>query len=282
MKKNTLLSAFSKLDGILLVVVLIGSFLNPILGTVLGWGLVVFLIIEHRDGVAAFLGNYYYHNKKYSKAINWYKTASKIKGTNIKNVKNYVFLEINFGSIDEAEANLKVLIEKNQYKDNNLIEIKLTEAMIYWKKDDLNRAIEVLRPLMNDLNSSAIHGTLGYLLNYSDDLDEALSFNLNANTLYPEDIFIKSNLAQSYYFKKDFNEASKLLDMLLESHPRFPEPYYFKAMILKSEGLTKEAFEMFDKAYKMPAATMSYVTKERIKEDSKDVNPKYNNEEEQE
>ncbi|MEQ8196464.1 MAG: hypothetical protein ABRQ27_00385 [Clostridiaceae bacterium] len=272
MKAKNVLNSFKKMDFILLFSVLALSFEKPSYGGILSWVLIFFLAVGHKDAVAAFIGNFLYRRKNFDKAIKWYKYAAKVRNTNITNIKNYIFLELKFGSIEKAQKTLKEIEENSIFTKEDLIEIKLSEATIYWKNNDINGAVRLLKPLMSNSNSSALYANLGYYMNYSNELDEALTFNSNAFKIYTNDMFIKFNLAQSYYLKGDYHSSLVLLDELIGLGARFPEPYFVKAMILKSQGFKDEAMSLFYKAYKIPSALMSYITKERISEELEAVN----------
>lgn len=275
MNKNPSLMKFLKVEYLLLIVVLAIASFDIVAGSIVGWAYIVFVLFKNKDATAGFMGNLAFHNKKYPKALKWYTTAAKANNAKIKYINNYVFLELNHGSPEKATEVLASIEKNRDFQGEDLVSIKITESFIEWKKGNLENAISILEPLCKISQSASLYGTLGYLLNYSNNPAKALRFNLDALELEPENILIKCNLAQSYYFNNQLDKAKDLLNKIIELKPNFSEPYFYLGMILKKENNKEEAFEMFDMAYKLPGSSITYVTKERIKEESKEVNPKY-------
>ena len=129
-------------DLILIIIILgIMFFVNPALGSILFWIYIIYKGITNRDMLSAFMANRAYRNYQYSKAIDWYKKAALSKVSKSKIIANYVFLELKHGDVSEADRIFVKIISERQFKEKDLLDIKMAEALIYWKKNDIDSAI---------------------------------------------------------------------------------------------------------------------------------------------
>ena len=101
---------------------------------------------------------------------------------------NYGFILLKTGKLDEAQRILQECVSQGRSEDEkNLAKSNL--ALVLWKKGQLDQAISMLQEVIVKYKTTAIYGSLGYMLIEKGDLDEALKFNLEA-LIQPENAII--------------------------------------------------------------------------------------------
>ena len=238
-------------------------FINPLIGNLILISFVIFKLIQHKDFLIALKGSKFYKKGDYKKAIEYYKKASTCKNAKSNVIRSYIFLEIKHGSVEDAEKTLEFVRSNNKLSEKDIFDLKITDALIKWKKRDLTQSINILEELLENGESSTLYETLGYLLLANKDYDNALNLNLKA-LKYNETLVVKANLAETYYKLSEIDKSKDLFASIIQSNAKFSEPYYYYGLILKEEGQTIEAKKFLEKALSFPESFLSVLTKEKI------------------
>ena len=252
------------IDSLIIVASLLSMvFINLLIGNLILIGFVIFKLIQHKDFLIALKGSKFYKKGDYEKAIAYYKKASTCKNAKSNVIRSYIFLEIKHGSVEEAEKTLDFVHSNNKLTEKDIFDLKITDALIKWKKRDLSQSINILEELLKDSESSTLYETLGYLLLANKEYDKALDLNLKASK-YNETLVVKANLAETYYKLSEINKSKDLFASIIQSNAKFSEPYYYYGLILKEEGQTIESKKFLEKALSFPESFLSVLTKEKI------------------
>lgn len=208
-----------------------------------------------------------YYTKKYSKSITWYRRAAKTNISQPKYITNYAYLELKFGNIDVASESINYILSKRIFKDEDLFTIQIAQALVEWKKGNIDSCIDILENIYkNNYKTIKIYEIYGYLLIIKGDLNKALALNNEAYEYYKESAVITANLAETYYKLGNFQKAEKLFKPLTENTPAtFIEPYYYYALILNENGKKERAISLLNKALSMEESFLSNLTKNNIK-----------------
>ncbi len=202
-----------------------------------------------------------------------------------KILAGYYFLKKN--RLDEAEAVFEnyIMTDKKVNKPpkvrrdgtiiRNRLEIqaKTNCGLLFWKKGDLDQAIEILESLHKKARSTDLLCNLGYLYILKGDLDKALEFNLKAYDFNSLHNGICDNLGYTYYMRGDFESALDIYEEILD-HPRkpmFPECYYNYGVVLAHFGEKEEAAKQFKHALQLEFDGFSNVTRSQVEEALKNL-----------
>lgn len=253
-----------KTDLILILIGILAMFYDFAIGTIVFWILFTVILVRHRDAIYGFLGNIQYHNKHYSKAINWYKTCSKFSNCSLKRINTYVFLEIKFGSVEKAEETLNKIIENRNFSEEEMKEINVTKALLEWGKGDNNAALEILYKELEKEERPVLFETISYLLLLEERYDDAFEFTQKAHEKIPEDYIITSNLAISYYHKGNVDKCFNILKPLCDHGFQLLEPYYYAGLIAKEKGDIESSYTYLKKGGVLPETILKLVPKETL------------------
>ncbi len=221
------------------------------------------IIFINRTGLYQMIGNLEYRKGNLQKTAEWFgKSAnSKKAGTNI--IVNYGFVLLKSGRLDEAEKVLQSAVEKSNDRDGkNLAKSNL--ALVIWKKGGLDDAISMLEGVVSEYKTTAVYGSLGYMVIEKGDLDKALKINLEAYEYNDDNAIIQDNLAHLHHLRGEMDRAGEIFKKLMGKAPHFPEAYYDYAQYLEDEGKARKAAGMYRKALSCPFSFTSTITKEQV------------------
>lgn len=248
------------LDYILAGICIVVFVFNQMIGGYLMWGYWTYLIIAHRDFLCGFMGQLGVSNNHPNKAISWYKTAAKTTNSKVKYIRNYVYCEIKYGSVEDADKNLNKIIKmrenNNQFKGQDIVDLQMIRALLEWKKGDIDKAIEILEvPFVED-KSREIYTTIAYMKTIKDDVDEALRFSKEAYEKFEDDILVKSIYAINLYKNGEKEVAEDILKELCEGMYNIPDTFYFYALLLMEKDNKEEAIIMINRGIKLLKSTI--------------------------
>lgn len=176
-------------------------------------------------------------------------------------------MELKFGNIDAAGEDINYILSKRIFKGKDLFTIQITQALIEWKKDNIDNCIYILENIYkNNYKAIRFYEIYGYLLLVKGDLDRALALNNEAFEHSKESAVITANLAETYYKLGSFEKAGELFKPLTEEQINFPEPYYYYALILNENGEKEKAISLLNKALSIQGSFLSNLTTNNIKE----------------
>jgi tetratricopeptide (TPR) repeat protein len=208
--------------------------------------------------------------KLYAKAYNFKHCKPSIKIM-------YTYVLIRNGEIDKAE---KILDEVSKIKltPKDEINIALNLSLIMWKKDDLQKAIELLEQLIGKgYKNSTIYQNLGYYLILNGEYTKALDVNKEACEYNDSDSALLDNLGINYYFLEDYEKAAEIYSKILPKNPSFASAYYYYAKTLKAQGNLEEALVMLNKGLSCNFSYISAINKDCIENEIKSINAALHN-----
>ena len=221
------------------------------------------IIILQRATFLMTYGSVCYNKKDLEGALKWYEKAYNTGKTYPKAKISYAYILLKCGRTDDAGAVMdKLLDEKLSTEDHNLAQT--IQALIVWKKGDLDRSVGILEKVIAEYKTTTIYGSLGYLLILKGDLDKALAFNLEAYDYNSANVVIADNLGQTYYLRNEQDKAIEIYNRLMLSNPPIPEAFYNYGLVLLKKGCIQEALNNFNKAGRFRLTSLSTVTEEEI------------------
>lgn len=169
------------------------------------------------------------------------------------------------GELDEANQIVKELLGKN-LSSCDKINLEIDYSLIAWKRNKIDKSIEILVNLYNDYKTTVIYQNLGYFLILKGDYDKSLKFNLEAYEYNKSDSGILDNLALNYYNMGNYNRAIELYEKLMEKEPSFSTAYYYYALTLIEKNKIDEAIQNLKKALNCKFTYLSVIKKDDIQE----------------
>jgi tetratricopeptide (TPR) repeat protein len=245
-------------------------FYNRILCLAALFAYIILLMYSLRSSIFSFMGTLKYSRGDIDEAVRWFKKAHETHNTKPRAEISYAYLQLKQGNLEEAESILNSLLSTNLQKDDEM-NAKSNLALVLWKKSRLDDAISLMEEVIDNYKTSAVYGSLGYLLIEKGNLDKALAFNLEAYDYNGRNAVIADNLGQTYYSLGEYDKAEELYKNLMSANPSFPEAYYNYALVLEKLGRLQEALETIRKASDYKLSFLSTVTKEEIEAKSEEI-----------
>lgn len=248
------------MDFILLGICLVIFAIHPYVGSLALWVYWFYLIVAYRDFLCGFMGQLGISNNHPNKAISWYKTAAKTTSAKVKYIRNYVYCEIKYGSVEDADRVLNKILEKRKthkpFKGQELIDLQMVRALLEWKKGDVDKAIEILEEVFKEDKSTTVYTTIAYMKTIKGDIDKSLEFSKEAYEKFEDDILVKSIYAINLYKNDQKEEAEVIFKELCNGVYNIPDNMYFYALILMEKGNKEEAIKMLNKGLRLLKETI--------------------------
>ncbi|WP_055667313.1 tetratricopeptide repeat protein [Desnuesiella massiliensis] len=251
---------------VLAVAVLIYSFNLGLLGNLFLLSYFAYKVYSMRYFVYSIKGNKLYSQRNTEEALKWFKKAAEVRTCRPRVISGYGYLLLREGRVEEASKVIGKVLKMNldpMEKSNT----KMTLALIHWKNNDLQGAIDILEEIYNTYKSVTLYESLGYLLILTGDYDKALKFNLEAQDYDSSNNIILDNLGETYYFLGEKDKAFNIYKDLVEKPITFAEPFYFYGLILSERDRKEEAKEMFEKALSCRESFLSNLNKDKISQE---------------
>ncbi|MDC7224829.1 MAG: tetratricopeptide repeat protein [Spirochaetales bacterium] len=135
------------------------------------------------------------------------------------------------GRLEKAEEVFSALRSVSS-KRFNPKEVSVHFSLIYWKRGELDRAVECLEDLLADgYRTSVLYANLGYFLIEKGDWDRAWEVNTAGLEYDSTSMVLRDNLALIHIKREEWDEAAAIYDTLLPELPGFPDPYYNRALV---------------------------------------------------
>jgi len=231
-------------------------------------GLAAFIliaVIANRALIYRIRGQAEYAKGNLENAAKQFGKAVQLQKSNVEMKVNYGFILLKTGKLDEAQRILQECVSQGRSEDEkNLAKSNL--ALVLWKKGQLDQAISMLQEVIVKYKTTAIYGSLGYMLIEKGDLDEALKFNLEALEYNAENAIILDNAAHLYHLRGEMDKAEELFLKLKEKDPRFPEAWYDYGRYLEDSGRREEAAEMYEKTLSCTFSFNSTISREQVQD----------------
>ena len=232
----------------------------------IGWIILIFAIwyiFNQRANICAFVARASIGNGDFELAMKIYDFAYKIGKMKFGNNLDYAYFALKTGDIDKADK-LFNLLRMSPLKPVEKMQLKATHALVFWKRGDVETAIEMLEEAVNKMPNTTFYGSLGYMYIYNNQFTEALELNKKAYEYNSNDLIILENLALTYFKLGEMDQAKIYYEKLMGMNPVLPDCLYEYGQFLLKCGDTEKAKESFKKALDGNFSFLTMVTREEI------------------
>lgn len=193
-----------------------------------------------RAGWFAQRGNTAYAQGRMEQALSFYKKAYYCRNCPQKHQLGYGYLLMRTGNPDQAEEIFQHILQKAKRRDVRQ-QSQCNLATVYWLQGKKAQAIALLEEVFAQYKNTMVYGNLGYFKILHGDLNDALTFNLEAYAYNSEDKAILDNLALNYYLLGQLEQAEEMFAKLIPKSPSNGEAHYYYALTLRQLGKLQEA-----------------------------------------
>ena len=264
-------TTLNKTNIILISIILLSLISSTFLGMKLAILLclllfLIYLIITKHYFIKVYKGMKAYKIENYSNALENYRDAALSKYCNGPIISNYLICELKYGKPSIAREHIdENLISKN-IKSNEKLNLEVTKAIVLWKTNSQEEAINLLKHLIENNKNTYIYETLTSLLLASGKFNEAKKYISEAMEFNSDNNIIKSNYAELCFKFEQFDEAEKTFDYLINENVKFIEPYYYSALLERKKGNCDKAFELLRIAESFNESLVSLITHKDIEQ----------------
>lgn len=264
-------TTLNKTNIILISIILLSLISSKFLGMKLAILLclllfLIYLIITKHYFIKVYKGMKAYKIENYSNALENYRDAALSKYCNGPIISNYLICELKYGKPSIAREYIdENLISKN-IKSNEKLNLEVTKAIVLWKTNSQEKAINLLKHLIENNKNTYIYETLTSLLLASGKFNEAKKYISEAMKFNSDNNIIKSNYAELCFKFEQFDEAEKTFDYLINENVKFIEPYYYSALLERKKGNCDKAFELLRIAESFNESLVSLITHKDIEQ----------------
>ncbi len=254
------------------LIIILGTFINgyKLVGLVLIGFYITFIIFDKRASIYGIIGTMQYSRGNVDEALNWYKKAYKSGKAKTRTKVLYGYLLLKSSSLDEAYEVLNGVTNSKLNNDDMML-AKSNMALVLWKKNKLDKAIEMLEEVIKEYTTSVVYGSLGYMYILKGDMEKALKFNLEAYEYNNNDKIILDNLGQSYYLIGEYDKALEIYEKLMLLKPTFPEAHYNYGLVLLEKNEIQKALDSIKNSLNYKLSFVSTITKEDIESKIKEI-----------
>lgn len=264
-------TTLNKTNIILISIILLSLISSTFLGMKLAILLclllfLIYLIITKHYFIKVYKGIKAYKIENYSNALENYRDAALSKYCIGPIISNYLICELKYGKPSIAREYIdENLISKN-IKSNEKLNLEVTKAIVLWKTNSQEEAINLLKHLIENNKNTYIYETLTSLLLASGKFNEAKKYISEAMEFNSDNNIIKSNYAELCFKFEQFDEAEKTFDYLINENVKFIEPYYYSALLERKKGNCDKAFELLRIAESFNESLVSLITHKDIEQ----------------
>lgn len=264
-------TTLNKTNIILISIILLSLISSTFLGMKLAILLclllfLIYLIITKHYFIKVYKGMKAYKIENYSNALENYRDAALSKYCIGPIISNYLICELKYGKPSIAREYIdENLISKN-IKSNEKLNLEVTKAIVLWKTNSQEEAINLLKHLIENNKNTYIYETLTSLLLASGKFNEAKKYISEAMEFNSDNNIIKSNYAELCFKFEQFDEAEKTFDYLINENVKFIEPYYYSALLERKKGNCDKAFELLRIAESFNESLVSLITNKDIEQ----------------
>ncbi|MFR7993299.1 MAG: tetratricopeptide repeat protein [Clostridium sp.] len=264
-------TTLNKTNIILISIILLSLISSTFLGMKLAILLclllfLIYLIITKHYFIKVYKGMKAYKIENYSNALENYRDAALSKYCSGPIINNYLICELKYGKPSIAREYIdENLISKN-IKSNEKLNLEVTKAIVLWKTNSQEEAINLLKHLIENNKNTYIYETLTSLLLASGKFNEAKKYISEALEFNSDNNIIKSNYAELCFKFEQFDEAEKTFDYLINENVKFIEPYYYSALLERKKGNCDKAFELLRIAESFNESLVSLITHKDIEQ----------------
>lgn len=208
-------------------------------------------------------------DEKYKIAMEKYQIC--IADPNCKPIflEGYSVLLMRFKRFEEAKDLLRRADKLPMSKPDKL-KLRINFAICQWKTGKLDQAIELMENVFNDLKTSVVYGSLGYMYiekaAQTGDFAKAIEFNNAAYDYDSDDAVILDNLGQLYLNMGDEEKALGYFERAHERKPQQVDTLYYLAKIYHHRGRDEEAKSLLDIALSGNYSALATTSREMAQE----------------
>lgn len=229
---------------------------------------IVFIIVK-RAGIVALFAKRKYAKGDYFGSLKIFNIAAKVGNLGTGDMILYGYNCLRCGETKAAGKVLSDAYMKTKPNTADRYRIMSIQALVNWKEDDIDAAIEKLEEVYDDnYRTTVIYQNLGIMYNLKGDGEKAVEFNEEAYDYDSDDNIITDNLAEAYAINGEYDKAKETYEELLERdpEPRFPEAYYGYGQLLIKMGEKERGIELIKKSLGKPFSFLSIRTKEDVEQ----------------
>ncbi|MBU3191037.1 tetratricopeptide repeat protein [Clostridium bowmanii] len=225
--------------------------------------MVFYIVAINYPTILYYIANNRYSQNKIEVANKYFERMNGCFYTPTKFRISYVYFLMLQGKLDNAERLIKSIL-KIEMNANDEIKLNLNYSILMFRRNDIDKAIDILMKIHSNNKNTIIYQNLGYFLILKGDYNKALEFNIEALDYNSSDAGIMDNLAQTYYYLEDYNKAIEIYDQVISKKPTFATPYYYYALTLIKQDNKLKAIEVLKKGLDCNFTSLSITTKEDI------------------
>lgn len=206
---------------------------------------------------------------KYQEALAAYQKC--VENPKCKHVylEAYSVLLMRYRRFEEAMALLR-RADKMPMPKQDKLKLRINYAVCQWKTGKLDKAIELLESVFNDLKNSVVYGSLGYMYiergKQTGDYSKAIEFNQAAYEYDEDDAVVLDNMGQLYLNLGAEDKALGYFENAHELRPTQVDTLYYLAKIYHGRGRDEEAKKLLDTALTGNYSALATTTREMAQE----------------
>lgn len=258
-----------------LVLLLVIKFLHLQAGTAVPILLVWILswLVWYRGNLFGLLGYRYHIAGNIPRAERFYRSAFKM-GCRMESIQlAYGMLHLRQGQLEEAERLFDDLVKKSR-KDNYIHAAQTDLVLVYWKKGNLDKAIETAEQLLPVYRNTGLYVDLGYFYLLEGKLDKAEAINREALEFSPSNAGVLDNAGLLHAARGELDQAEETFRKALDINPESADTHYNLANLLRIRDRLKEALDEYEKSRSCMITFLSSVTREQIEKAIREVREK--------
>ena len=244
----------------LLITIMLFSRVNKVIA--IAFILIYFIAINYPT-ILYYIASNKYSQKKVAEANKYFERVNRCFYSPIKLRISYIYFLLLQGEVDKAEKLTKLILNK-EMSEKDKIDLSLNYSLVMWKKNDIDKAIDILKKAYTNGKNTIIYQNLGYFMILKGDYNAALEFNLEAFDYNSSNSGIMDNLAQTYYYLEEYNKAIELFNEVISKNPTFATPYYYYALTLIKRDNKEKALEILKKGLDCKFTSLSITRKEDL------------------
>ncbi len=201
----------------------------------------------------------------YQRALTHWEKAYQKKKTPGRGMQ-YGYLLLRSGDFSRAEQIFSELLERDDLKAADRLQIQVMHGLIIWKKGDLNQAIALYEKLLEQGENTVVYANLGFLYLLRDDPEQVLPFLKKAYAYHDTHPVIMDNLADCYLRMGRLEEAEELLERCVRLPQPIAESFYHYGVLQEQRGNYEDALTYYQKASEMDLNALSGLSRRELEE----------------
>lgn len=190
------------------------------------------------------------------------------KVANTKKAKPYIkssygYILLREGHLEKSERYIKDVFETENLDDRTKYNNILNYSILKWKQGNPEEGIKLLESIKDKYTNSTFYEIYGYLSISTGNYERSLEINKEAYDYNKTDDIITDNLAQSYFFLKEYNKAEELYKDIIDN-VKFPEAFHYYGLIKWEKGDYKGAYNLLLQSASLKSSFLSNVSKEEL------------------